>query len=203
MLVPPPFITHLSKEVAKRLAKESCIFREQDRVAREFEDLVLDELSLEDEVNAEARALLGQYGEYMRHQNISYHEMFSTVKRKLLAERRILSASPDGRGPRTMKLSHDKVREMSHKLASKLPRIPGTRLNKTWNDTRLEIERHLKDIFTMEMRCDRVAKEKIATQKRDIPEGSEEWQALHRNYYEDELKKHGVFLRREYAAPRE
>ena len=49
----------------------------------------------------------------------------------------------------------------------------------------------------LEAKSDRLAKEKITSQKREIPEGSEEWQVLHRNYYEDELKKFGVFLQRE------
>ena len=197
MLIPAPFVTYMGKEVVKRLAKGTCVIKQQGRVALDFETIVLDELSLEDEINAEARALLGQYSEYMRHQNISYHEMFSRVKRKILAERKVVSAAADGRSGRSMKLSRDKVLEISHKMAARLPRIPGTRLNQGWNDTRLEIQRHLTDILMLEAKSDRLAKEKITSQKREIPEGSEEWQVLHRNYYEDELKKFGVFLQRE------
>lgn len=197
MLIPVPFIEFLAREVVKRLAKQACTIRDLDRVSRDFESIVLDELSLEDEINAEARALLSQYSEYMRHQDISYHEMFSRVKRKILAERKVVSAAADGRGRRTMKLSRDKVLEISHKMAATLPRIPGTRLTKGWNATRLEIQRHLTDILMLEEKSDRLAKRKITLQKREIPEGSEEWQVLHRNYYEDELKKYGVFLTRE------
>lgn len=136
MLIPAPFITFLAKEVTKRLGAQTCVIKSQQRVARDFEDLVLDELSLEDEINAEARALLSQYSEYMRHQDVSYHDMFSRVKRKILAERKVVSAAAAGRGARDMKLSRDKVLEISHKMATLLPRIPGTRLNKGWNETR-------------------------------------------------------------------
>ena len=197
MLIPAPFISFLAKEVTKRLARQACVFRQPDRVAESFEEIILDELSLEDEINAEARALLSQYNEYIRHQSISYHEMFSRVKRKILAERKVVPAAFDGRGPRTMKLSRDKVLEISHKMAGMLPRIPGTRLLKGWNNTRLEIQRHLTDILMLEEKSDRLAKQKITSQTREIPEGSEEWQVLHRNYYEEELKKYGVFLQRE------
>lgn len=197
MLIPAPFITYLSKEVAKRLARETCVIKEQDRVSQDFEAIVLDELSLEDEINAEARALLGQYSDYMRNQNISYHEMFSRVKRQILAERKVVSAAATSRSSRRMKLSRDKVLEISHKMAARLPRIPGIRMKKGWNDTRLEIQRHLTDILMLEEQSDRLAKIKITTHKREIPEGSEEWRVLHRNYYEDELKKHGVHLQRE------
>ena len=200
MLIPAPFVTFLAKELTKRLAARSCSIRHRDQVALHFEELVLDELSLEDEINAEARALLSQYSEYMRHQDVSYQDMFNRVKRKILAERNVISAA-GGRGSREAKLSRDKILEISHKMASRLPRIPGTRLNRGWNDTRLEIQRHLTDILMLEARSDRLAKEKITSQKREIPEGSEEWQALHRTYYEDELKKYGVHLQREIREP--
>ncbi len=201
MLIPAPFITFLAKEVAKRLAAGSCSIRHQDRVARDFEQLVLDELSLEDEINAEARALLAQYSEYMRHQDVSYQDMFNRVKRKILAERDVVPATAGGRGPREMKISRDKVLEISHKMAAILPRIPGTRLTKGWNNTRLEIQRHLTNILMLEARSDQLAKVKITSQKREIAEGSEEWQALHRTYYEDELKKFGVYLQWEVREP--
>ena len=201
MLIPAPFVEYLAKEVAKRLAAQACAIRQIDLVGKEFETIVLDELALEDEINAEARALLSQYSEYMRHQDISYFDMFTKVKRKILAERRVVSAAAGGRGPRTMKLSRDKVLEISHKMAQRLLRIPGARLNKGWNDTRLEIQRHLTDILMLEQRCEVLAKQKITSQKREITEGSEEWQVLHRNYYEDELKKFGVHLTRQMQAP--
>lgn len=201
MLVPPPFVEYLAREVTKRLGAHSCAIKYPEIVARDFETIVLDELSLEDEINAEARALLSQYSEYMRHQDISYHEMFSRVKRKILSERKVVSAAADGRGPRTMKLSRDKVLEISHKMAAQLPRISGTRLLKGWNATRLEIQQYLTDILMMEERSDQLAKQKISSQQREIPEGSEEWQVLHRNYYEDELKKLGVHLIQETHEP--
>ena len=197
MLIPAPFISYLAGEVTKRLGAQSCVFREPARVTESFESIVLDELSLEDEINAEARALLSQYNNYMRYQSISYHEMFSRVKRKILAERKVISAAASGRGPRTMKLSRDKVLEISHKMAAVLPRIPGTSLPKGWNNTRLEIQRHLTDILMLEERSDRLARRKITSQQREIPDGSEEWKVLHRKYYEEELNKFGVHLQRE------
>lgn len=197
MLVPAPFVTYLAKEVTKRLAATLCQIRFPEQVAESFEAIVLDELELEDEINAEARALLSQYNEYIRHESISYHEMFQRVKRKILAERKVTTAVYTGRGPRPMKINREKVLELSHKMASTLPRITGCRLLAGWNNTRLAIQRHLTDILMMEERSDRLARQKITSQQREIPEGSEEWQVLHRNYYEEELKQYGVHLQRE------
>ena len=180
------------------MAVKHALSKKPEDVAALIENIILDDLSLEDEINAEARALLNQYGNYMRAQNIAYHEMFAKVKRQILAERKVVSAAASSRGgERSMKIARDKALEFSHKIAAKLPRIPGTRLNRGWNDTRLEIQNHLIDMFVLEEKIDQKARETIRSQKREIPEGSEEWQIQHRRYYEDELKKYGVYLTRE------
>ncbi len=43
---------------------------------------------------------------------------------------------------------------------------------------------------------DRAARHKIRSQKREIPEGTEEWDLLHRRYYTEELKKLGIEIDR-------
>ena len=43
---------------------------------------------------------------------------------------------------------------------------------------------------------DRAARDKIKTLKRDTPEGTEEWDLLHKRYYAEEFKKFGVDLSR-------
>ncbi len=198
MILPEPFIAYIAKEITKSLGRKACVIKKPEEVATVIETIILNDLSLEDEINAEARALLNQYGDYMRTQNIAYHEMFAKVKRQILAERKVVSAAAASRdGQRTMKIARDKVIELSHKIAGMLPRIPGTLLNQGWNDTRLKIQNHLTDILVLEERIDQKARETIRSQKREIQDGSEEWQILHRRYYEDELKKYGVYLTRE------
>ena len=41
-------------------------------------------------------------------------------------------------------------------------------------------------------RADRAARDKVRSIKRDISEGSEEWDILQKRYYADELKKFGI-----------
>ena len=52
------------------------------------------------------------------------------------------------------------------------------------------------EILTTEEKVDKAARTKIRTQKRDIPEGSEEWDLLLKRYYAEELKKLGIDLAR-------
>jgi hypothetical protein len=94
-----------------------------------------------------------------------------------------------------MKLSRDKVSDMSHKLVDMLRKNRDLRLkDKNTNNVRLEIVRVMTDLLLAEDKVDRAARDKIRTQKREIPEGSEEWDLLHQRYYSEELKKLGIDL---------
>ena len=46
----------------------------------------------------------------------------------------------------------------------------------------------------MEDRVDKAARAKVRSQKREIPEGGEEYDLLHKRYYAEELKKLGIEL---------
>jgi hypothetical protein len=48
----------------------------------------------------------------------------------------------------------------------------------------------------VEEKVDRAARSKIRSQKKEIAEGTEEWDLLHRRYYAEELKKFGIDLSR-------
>jgi hypothetical protein len=194
MLLPRPFIAYLARELTKRLGAEMCEIRNPEAVREKLENVIVDELSIEDAINTEARELLNQYGDYMRREKIPYQEMFRTVKRKILAERKLISAQSGGPDDRKMKISRDKVVEMSHKLAAALPRIPGTLIRAGWNDVRLEIAKIMQEILMKEEAIDQRARRKVTSIKRDIPEGSEEWNVLHRRYYDEEMKRYGINL---------
>ena len=68
--------------------------------------------------------------------------------------------------------------------------------DKNTNNVRLEIVRVMTELLMAEDKVDQAARAKIRTQKREIPEGSEEWDLLHRRYYSEELKKLGIDLAR-------
>jgi uncharacterized protein len=94
-----------------------------------------------------------------------------------------------------MKLSRDKVTEISHKIVDVLKKSRDLRMkNKDSNAVRLEILRVMTDLLLAEDKVDRAARTKIRSQKRDIPEGTEEWDILHKRYYSEELKKLGIDL---------
>jgi hypothetical protein len=62
------------------------------------------------------------------------------------------------------------------------------------NELRLAWGREMTDLLLLADRIDKAARQKIRTQKRDIAEGGEEYDLLHRRYYAEELKKLGINL---------
>lgn len=193
MLLSRAFIAYLARQLTKRLVAGPLEAGDDNLVREAVDNLIVDELSVEDRINDEVRELLGQYADYMRRESVSYQDMFKRTKRLLLAERKIVRSSGRETGDR-MKLSREKINEISHKMAAQLRRVPKVKFKMEWNDVRLEIVRALTEILQTEDKIDHAARVKIKSQKREIPEGSEEWDLLFRRYYEEESKKYGIDL---------
>ena len=193
MLLAREFIAYLSRELVKKLTPAYIQTNDPHAVAEIVANVITEELAVEDRLNDEVREKLAQYSEWMRSNDISYQEMFRKVKNGLIAERKVIRAS--GRDTHDqMKLSRDKITDMSHKIVAALRKGRALRVRKDPNEVRLEIVRDMMEVLTAEEKVDRAARLKIRTQKRDIPEGSEEWDLLHRRYYSEELKKLGIDL---------
>jgi hypothetical protein len=93
-----------------------------------------------------------------------------------------------------MKLSRDKINDLSHKVVAAIRKSRDFRLKRDPNDVRLELVKIITELLQTEEKVDRAARTKIRTQKREISEGTEEWDLLHRRYYAEELKKLGIDL---------
>jgi len=121
--------------------------------------------------------------------------MFRRIKNTLVAQRKVVRASGRDTGDH-MKLSRDKITDISHKLVTTLRKSRELRFKKDPNDVRLEIVRAITDLLAVEEKVDRTSRDKIRSQKKEIPEGSEEWDLLQKRYYAEELKKFGIDLAR-------
>jgi len=195
MLLAREFIAYLSRELVKKLTPIAIETNNPQAVADIITHVITEELAVEDRLNEEVREILQQYSDYMRQQGVSYQEMFRRIKNTMIAQRKVIRAS--GRDTHDqMKLSRDKITDMSHKIVVALRKARELRIKKELNDVRLEIVRDITDVLTAEEKVDRLARQKIRSQKREIPEGSEEWDLLHRKYYSEELKKLGIDLSR-------
>ena len=193
MLLAREFIGYLSRQVIRKLTPQ-WIEATDPQIAAEFlSNIIQSELEIEDHLNEEVREMLSQYSEYMRREGVSYQDMFRRIKNTLITQRKVIRASGRDTGDH-MKLSRDKITDISHKLATALRKSRELRFKKDPNDVRLEIVRAITDLLAIEEKVDRTAREKVRSQKREIPEGSEEWDLLQKRYYAEELKKFGIDL---------
>jgi hypothetical protein len=194
MLLAREFVAYLSRQLVKKLTPGVIETPAPEAVAEKISEVISEELAVEDRLNDEVRDLLSQYSEYMRRESVSYQEMFRRIKNTLISQRKVIRAAGRDTGD-AMKLSRDKVSEISHKVVDMLRKNRDLRLkNKDANAVRLEIVRVMTELLMAEDKVDRASRQKIRTQKREIPEGSEEWDLLHRRYYSEELKKLGIDL---------
>ena len=193
MLIAREFVAYLSRQVAKRLTPKLIETSNPEGLAELTTTIIMDELEVEDRLNDEVRDILGQYSDYMRQEGVSYQEMFRRIKNTLITQRKVIRASGRDTGDH-MKLSRDKITDISHKLVAAMRKSREMRIKKDLNDVRLEIVRAFTDLLVTEEKVDRAARDKVRSQKRDIPEGSEEWDLLQKRYYAEELKKFGIDL---------
>ena len=196
MLLAREFVSYISRKLVQIMTPGTIETTNPEFVAERIAEVISEELAVEDRLNDEVRDLLSQYSEYMRREGVSYQEMFRRIKKTLISQRKVIRASGRDTGD-AMKLSRDKVTDISHKIVDMLRKSRELRLrNKDTNSVRLEIVRHMTDLLMTEDKVDRAARTKIRSQKREIPEGSEEWDLLLRRYYSEELKKLGIDLGR-------
>lgn len=193
MLLAKEFVAYLSRQLAAKLGSNVIEISNQTAVAELMGTVVTDELSVEDKLNDEVRALLEEYSVYMSNNGISYSEMFRKIKNQLVAQRKVVKASGRDTGD-PMKLSRDKINEISHKLVKALKKSRDCRFRRDANDVRLELVRLISEILLNEDKAEKAARAKIRTMKKEIPEGSEEWDLLHKRYYAEELKNFGIDL---------
>jgi hypothetical protein len=195
LLLAKELIQYIGREIVRRLhphiLETSDLAGGSDLIASVIEE----DLAIEDRLNDEVREILSEYTEYMRREGVSYQEMFRRIKNQLIRERKVIRASGRDSGD-SMKLSRDKISDLSHKLVAAFRKERYFRVKKPPNDVRLELVKVITELLQIEDKVDKAARTKIRSQKRDIPEGSEEWDLLLRRYYSEELKRFGIELGR-------
>jgi hypothetical protein len=85
MLLSKEYVSYLAREVTKKLvAGEFVETKELPKVTERVHAALLEEMTVEDRINDEVRAILEQYSEEMLKSGASYQEMFKKVKGELV-----------------------------------------------------------------------------------------------------------------------
>ncbi len=91
-----------------------------------------------------------------------------------------------------MRISRDKLNKLAHTVADSLAEVDECNFLEDRNTIRQEARKALEKLLMEETKIDAAAKAKIASQRKIIVEGSQEWDILYRKYYNDEVKKLGI-----------
>ena len=192
MALPKEYVSYLANELAKRLAKsgKAKVF-EQAVVAGKIQQAIVDDFAQEEKLNQEVRDYLEQYSGQIRRDMISYQEMYKLVKKELMKKHKHVSSSRPGDDG--VKLNRDKVIELSHRIVKQMEDIKEQfEFIAEKNEVRLEIVQGFNSLLRMEYTLDQSVRTKIKSQRREIAEGSAEWDILFRKYYSEEMRKLGA-----------
>jgi hypothetical protein len=91
-----------------------------------------------------------------------------------------------------VRISRDKLNKLAHVVADTLAETEECEFLEDRNTIRQEARKALEKLLLEELRIDQAARLKIQSQRRIIPEGSQEWDILYRKYYNEEVKKLGI-----------
>ena len=91
-----------------------------------------------------------------------------------------------------MRLTREKTVRISHRIIDLLVATPEVDFVEDRDTIRQEIVTILSSLLKLEEQVDTEVRAKISSQKKEILEGSEEWDILYRKYYAEGLKRMGV-----------
>jgi uncharacterized protein len=91
-----------------------------------------------------------------------------------------------------VRIGRDKLNKMAHMVADALAETDECDFLEDRNTIRQEARNALEKLLMEEMKVDQAARQKIASQRKIILEGSQEWDILYRKYYNDEVKRLGI-----------
>ena len=91
-----------------------------------------------------------------------------------------------------MKLSREKILKLSHIVTDVLVASQDVEFIEDRATIRQNVVDIINSLLKDEEAVDTQVRQKIASQKKEIIEGSEEWDVLYRRYYAEELRRMGI-----------
>ena len=97
-----------------------------------------------------------------------------------------------------MRLTREKVVRISHQIVDLLVQSNEVEFVEDRDTIRQHMVQTMTNVLKEEEKIEQEVRKRITSQKKEILEGSEEWDVLFRKYYSDELRRMGIA-----AAPEE
>ena len=91
MLLNRDLVGHMAAEALKKLVEGEMVeVKTPETVVSRLRQAMLEEITVEDRINEEARQILIQHQEQMRSTGVSYQEMFKKVKTQLARDKKLV-----------------------------------------------------------------------------------------------------------------
>ena len=91
-----------------------------------------------------------------------------------------------------MRLTREKSIRLSHVITDLLVASDDVEFVEDRDTIRQKVLQILKDLLKEEEAVDAEVRKKISSQKKEVLEGSEEWDLLYRKYYAEEMRRMGI-----------
>ena len=91
-----------------------------------------------------------------------------------------------------MRLTREKSIRLSHLITDLLVASDDVEFVEDRDTIRQKVLQILQDLLKEEEAMDGEVRKKISSQKKEVLEGSEEWDLLYRKYYAEEMRRMGV-----------
>ena len=91
-----------------------------------------------------------------------------------------------------MRLTREKVVRISHQLIDLLVQSNEVEFVEDRDTIRQHMVQTMTNVLKEEERVEQEVRKRITSQKKEILEGSEEWDVLFRKYYSEELRRMGI-----------
>ena len=179
------FLKLLSDRIVNNLLEKELVIADNPEEFREKVYRILyEDYRTEKELEEEAERIIQENSEEVLYRGVSLHKARKMIKEKLAKERGIpVIGSP---------LSRDKANYLAGKILKLILTDESLDYTEERGVIRGAIVKSFEEIAKLRREIDERIREKIASHSRPIYEGTPEWYALYRRYYNEELIERGL-----------
>ena len=186
-MVPSKYHT-LARQIGERLLNSGLVYFTQrhDLLFARIESYLTGAFEIETRINNEAKELLAKYEREMDKSQIDSHKMFLMIKKKLIRERNLILQGDPTLTP------DDKINHLAHLIQQGLNHDEDVDMK----GEGAALLSAIKQVLIMEMQQEEaireLVKKRLSSYKRNILEGTPEWDLLYQKTLAEMLNKKGL-----------
>ncbi len=179
------FLKLLADRIANNLLeKEYVIADNPEEFKKKVYDILYNDYITEKELEEEAERIIQENAEEVTYRGVSIHKARKLIKEKLAKERGIAVVGSI--------FSREKANYLAGKVLKLILTDEELDYTQERGVIRATIVKSFEEIAKLRKEIDEKVREKIASHSRPIYEGTPEWYALYRRYYNEELIERGL-----------